>query len=158
VRESVEVSYLLVYFVVPAGALTLVLAGASHALDRFWAVVLLSGFTCYAVLPWIQTRPPRVLEPNPSSASGTSLARRVNEVLLRRASIQANTVPSGHAAVAVATALAVGSALPAAGWPFFLAATGIFVATVAGRYHYVLDSALGVLVAAMAWMAVVRWG
>ena len=154
VREGVELSYLLVHLVVPAGALTLALGGAGHALDRFWAAVLLAGFTCYAVLPWIQTRPPRVLEPRLPAATASGLVRQANELVLRRASIHANTIPSGHAAVAVATALGVGAALPQAGALLLVVAAGIVFATVAGRYHYALDSLLGVAVAVAAWMLV----
>ena len=71
-----------------------------------------------------------------------------------RASIQANTIPSGHAAGAMAVALAVGSTLPAAGVVFLFLALSIAVATVLGRYHYVVDSVLGVVVAIAAWMVI----
>jgi membrane-associated phospholipid phosphatase len=62
-----------------------------------------------------------------------------------------NTLPSGHAAGALATALAVGSVVPLAGVVFLLLAASIALATVLGRYHYVVDTVLGVLVAAAAW-------
>jgi membrane-associated phospholipid phosphatase len=77
--------------------------------------------------------------------------RRFNEAVLKRGSIQVNTVPSGHAAGAVATALAVASAMPIAGVVFLVLAASIAIATVVGRYHYVVDSVLGVIVALGAW-------
>jgi membrane-associated phospholipid phosphatase len=70
---------------------------------------------------------------------------------VNRASIQVNTLPSGHAAGALATALAVGTIMPFAGIVFLLAALLISIATVVGRYHYVVDTVLGVLVALAAW-------
>jgi membrane-associated phospholipid phosphatase len=70
---------------------------------------------------------------------------------VNRASIQVNTLPSGHAAGALATALAVGTIMPFAGIVFLLAALLISIATVMGRYHYVVDTVLGVLVALAAW-------
>ena len=154
VSDYFELSYLLVYLLVPAGATTLALAGHGDQVGRFWTVVLLAEFACYGMLPWIQTRPPRVLESIPGHVSHATSMRRFNLGIVDRVSIQANTVPSGHAAGAVATALAVGSTMPMAGAVFLVLAAGIAVSTVLGRYHYVVDSVLGVLVAVAVWIAV----
>jgi hypothetical protein len=54
----------------------------------------------------------------------------------------------------VAVALAVGAVLPWQGLIFLVLAASITAATVLGRYHYVVDSALGVLVAVAAWAIV----
>ena len=62
VTEYFELSYLLVYLAVPAGAVTLAIGGHADQIGRFWTVVLLAEFASYGMLPWIQTRPPRVLE------------------------------------------------------------------------------------------------
>lgn len=70
--------------------------------DRFWTVALVTDYVCFAVLPWIQTRPPRVLE---SGEPWRATFRSVNIRLLAAASIQVNTFPSGHAAEALAAAL-----------------------------------------------------
>jgi membrane-associated phospholipid phosphatase len=154
VAEYFELSYLLVYAVVPAGAVTLALAGHFDQVPRFWATVLLAEFICYGMLPWIQTRPPRVLENAAAGRSQRDAIRSINLGIADRASIQANTIPSGHAAGAAAVALAVGSTMPAAGGVFLVLALSIAVATVIGRYHYAVDSILGVLVAAAVWMVV----
>ena len=150
VIEFFELSYLLVYLIVPAGAATLALGGHADEVGRFWAVVLLAEFACYGMLPWIQTRPPRVIEGMAGTTRRPLLVRPINLAIANRASIQANTVPSGHAAGALATALAVGSVIPAAGAVFLIFAVSIAVAAVGGRYHYVVDSLLGVLVAVAA--------
>jgi membrane-associated phospholipid phosphatase len=154
VVEYFELSYLLVYLVVPAGAATLALAGHVDAVGRFWTIVLLAEFTCYGMLPWIQTRPPRSIEAAPGSSARTQSIRRLNISIADRASIQVNTMPSGHAAGALAAALAVASTMPIAGAVFLVFAVSIAVATVLGRYHYVVDSVLGLLVAAIAWAIV----
>jgi membrane-associated phospholipid phosphatase len=151
--EYFELSYLLVYLVVPAGAVTLALAGHADAIGRFWTIVLLAEFTCYGMLPWIQTRPPRSVDAAPGSPRA-QLIRRLNLGIVDRASIQVNTMPSGHAAGAFATALAVGSTMPTAGAVFLVFAVSIAVATVLGRYHYLVDSVLGLLVAVLAWAIV----
>jgi membrane-associated phospholipid phosphatase len=147
---GLEAAYLGVYLILPLGALTLVLAGAADALDLYWATVLLSGFVCYGALPWIQTRPPRVVCA-PRAKTGASPIRRVNLAILERGSVGANTLPSGHAGTAVAAALVVLSQTPIVGAFFVATAALIVIATVTGRYHYAVDSLLGVVVGVAAW-------
>lgn len=149
--ELLELSYLLVYAMVPAGALVLVLAGHPHALPRYWTVVFGATLACYAMLPWLQTRPPRALEPEDPFKGRTLWCRAANLAVLSHGSHRANTVPSGHAAGAFATALAVASVLPASGAVFLLLATMIAIATVVGRYHYAIDTLLGAALAIVIW-------
>jgi hypothetical protein len=151
VREYFELAYVLVYAVVPAGAVALVLGGHGASVPRFWAVVLLAEYVSYGMLPWLQTRPPRALE---QIAPPSSRLRRFNLAVLGRGSIQVNTVPSGHAAGAVATALTVASVMPLAGMAFLVLAASITIATIVGRYHYIADSVLGVIVAIAAWLLI----
>lgn len=150
VSEAFELSYLLVYFVAAAGALSLVGSGHVDHLNRFWTTVLLAGFIAYGALPWVQTRPPRTLRPDPDTRKAGSI-RRLNHYVLNRGSIQVNTLPSGHAAVALAVGLAVANVAPVAGSLLIGFAMMITAATVLGRYHYAVDSILGVLVAVVAW-------
>lgn len=77
--------------------------------------------------------------------------RRFNQLIASRASIHANTIPSGHVAGAFAAALAVFSVVPVAGAALLFLATSIAAASVLGRYHYALDAVLGLLVAIGAW-------
>ena len=148
--EYFELSYLLVYAAVPAGATTLAVSGYGDQVDRFWTIVLLAEFACYGMLPWIQTRPPRAIETSDNVAHA-GVVRRLNLSVVNRASIQVNTLPSGHAAGAVATAVAVSTSLPFAGIAFLFMALSISIATVLGRYHYVVDTVLGGLVAIVVW-------
>jgi hypothetical protein len=156
VREFFELMYVLVYAVVPLGATVLALGNRAGALDRYWLAVFGAELACFAMLPWAQTRPPRALEADSAPPAGPPLMRRLNLVILRHGSIQVNTVPSGHAAGSFAVALAVASALPAAGGVFLALAIVITVATVLGRYHYLADSVLGVIVALAVWVAAGR--
>lgn len=154
VREASELAYALVYPAIPAAVATLVIGGHGEVLPRFWAVVLLAEFACYGMLPWIQTRPPRIIGDAPETAEPPSCARRLNTVLLHRASIQVNTLPSGHAAGSVALAVSVLEVMPGAGLVFLALAAGIALATVLGRYHYAVDTILGALVGIASWWVV----
>ncbi|MDH4063947.1 MAG: phosphatase PAP2 family protein [Acidobacteriota bacterium] len=153
VRELFELMYLLVYVMLPIGATVLVLGGQGARLGHYWTVVFAAELACYGMLPWLQTRPPRALEDEPMPRERSGPLRRLSLAVLARGSIQVNTIPSGHAAGAVAIAFAVGSAMPVAGAAFLVLATGITLATVLGRYHYLADSLLGVAVAIAAWAA-----
>lgn len=117
---------------------------------RFWTVVLVTDFVCFGFLPWVQTRPPRALEP---VAPWSSAVRRFNMGIVSTASIQMNTFPSGHAAEALVVALL----LIGAPWPLvalmLAAALAISAGAVYGRYHYAADAVAGWVVAAMVWLA-----
>lgn len=159
-----ELAYFLVHVFVPAGFLILALAGLD-ASEHFWTPVLLAGYACYGTLPWLQARPPRMVEgvealdspagtiESAADAGGSARARvrGWNERVLDLVSVKANTFPSGHVAVALAVALVVRDLLPIAGLIFVPAALLIAAATVVRRYHYTADAALGLVVAVVCW-------
>jgi hypothetical protein len=153
--ESGELSYLFCYPLVPLGFSCLYLAGLRAEADRFWTVVFLAVFPCYGALPWLPTRPPRVVEGAPA---GYSTIRTLNLRILERASVKLNTFPSGHVASAVATALVVAAALPAAGGLLALIAGGIAAGSIVGRYHYLADVLAGAAIALAAfWISRAIW-
>jgi len=153
VLELLEAAYVSVYVVLPLGFGVALALAPGVDVDRYWSVVTLAELSAYAVLPWVQTRPPRALNDQMVIASRHLAVRRLNEFILRHGSVQVNTFPSGHAAGAVATALAVAAISPAAGWAFGVLALGIIAASIVGRYHYAADSVAGVFVALAAWLA-----
>lgn len=152
VLEGLELSYLLVYAMVPVGAVILAASGHASELPRYWAVVLAATLGSYAAMPWVQTRPPRTIELDDPFRGRTVWLRTANLAVLSHGSHHANTVPSGHAAGAFATALAVGTVLTGAGAGLLALAAAIAIATVVGRYHYAIDTVLGVSVAVLAWV------
>jgi membrane-associated phospholipid phosphatase len=80
--------------------------------------------------------------------------RAFNLWILRRASIQANTFPSAHVAIATACALTMLQLCPLwVGLGFLAIAIGIALGAVTGRYHYAADAILGVAVALAAFLA-----
>lgn len=145
--EFLEISYMSVYPIVPAALVLHLTRTAEPDAARFWAVILVTDFVCFGMLPWVQTRPPRALEPPPWSAKFRSLNLR----LLGGASIQANTFPSGHAAEALAAALMVTGAGPITTAILFLMALSISAGAVLGRYHFAADALTGWAVAAIVW-------
>jgi membrane-associated phospholipid phosphatase len=146
-REPLELAYLLCYPLVPAACAIVRLFGGAADLDRFWLAVLLAGFACYATLPWLVSRPPRLLTPFESPATGLAA---LNTRILRRVSHQLTTFPSGHVAVATAAALAVWPVSRPAGGAIAVVAAGIAGGAVAGRYHFAVDVLLGAVVGVVA--------
>jgi hypothetical protein len=149
VLELLEAAYVSDYLVVGAGAIIAGSAG-TEAVSRYWTIVLAAELVCYAALPFLRSRPPRALEPPGVVARRRPVLRRLNVAILDRASVQANTIPSGHVAGAVAAALAVMTVSAMAGWMLLGGALLISVSAVTGRYHYAVDCALGAIVAAAA--------
>ena len=143
--ELLEAAYVLVYPLIPAALAAQLLATPAPDPERFWTVILVTDFVCFAFLPWVQTRPPRAGRPRPP---WRSRLRPFNLLLLGRTSIQANTFPSGHAAEALAATLL----LAGAPWPILAAMAAatllISAGAVLGRYHYAIDALAGWLVAA----------
>jgi hypothetical protein len=150
--EALEAAYTADYVVVGAGALVAAAHGA-QVVSGYWTIVLAAELACYAALPFLRSRPPRTLEPPGIIEQRAPRLRRVNISILDRASVQANTIPSGHVAGAVAASLAVMSVSAPAGWVLLAAAAAITVSAIAGRYHYTVDCVLGSLVAVAAALA-----
>lgn len=146
--ELFELAYVGVYPLIPLALALHVAYAARPDADWFWAVILTTDYACFAMLPWIQTRPPRSVE---SGVPWDARLRKLNLGILNTASIRMNTLPSGHAAEALACALVVLDA-PAAvvAWMFFNAAA-ISAGAVFGRYHYTIDVVTGWGVALVVW-------
>jgi membrane-associated phospholipid phosphatase len=153
---SIECLYMATFLILPAGFLLLWLRGRSDLANHYWTLVLAADLSAFAPLAVFQTRPPWLLEP-PAVLPDTSV-RHLASLMVRRATIQANTFPSGHVAVSFAVAVALAGAMPLASLCFFACAAGISLACVVGRYHYVVDVIAGLLVAAIVTAASALWG
>lgn len=151
VQQVCELAYLLCYPLVPAAFVVVWLLGSAGEVDRFWMAVLMSAYACYASLPWLASRPPRLVSAAPVLPGGRVAA--LNARVLGRVSHQMTTFPSGHVAVSIACAAGVFVVSAGAGVVFGLAALAIAIGAVAGRYHYAIDVALGVVVAVVASLA-----
>ena len=142
-----EVAYLTCYPLVPASFTIVWLTGTAQDISRFWVAVLTAGYLSYASLPWLLSRPPRLLA---NAMAPATHVGAVNVFVLGRLSHQLNTFPSGHVAVSLAAAGVVAMVRPAAGAAVAVIALAIAVGAAAGRYHYVIDVVLGIVAAAAA--------
>ena len=149
--EAFESAYAGVYVLIPIALVIHLTFAPRPDPGRFWAIVLITDFICFAGLPWIQTRPPRVLETN---APWSSSVRAFNVRMLGATSIQVNTFPSGHAAEGLAAALLVTAAPPAFVLAMLVAGLAVSAGAVLGRYHYLVDALAGWIVAVLVFVAI----
>lgn len=154
VLEWLEAAYFGVYAMLPLGAWAAWSQGRVAAVDRYWTVVFLAESSCYLALAWLQTRPPRALEPWAARLRARSVFRYANEAVLTHGSHHMNTIPSGHAAGAVAVAVALAGLHSPLAPLFGVVAVAICIATVVGRYHFLVDTVAGALVGIAAWLVV----
>ncbi len=145
-RPLVELAYLFCYPLVPLSFALVWTQGTGADADRFWLTVLASAFACYCALPWLVSRPPRLLQTQTSTASR---AAALNAFVLGRVSHRMNTFPSGHVAVSCAAAAAVLPVAPLAGVLLAVSAAAVAIGAAAGRYHYIIDVVAGLAVVAL---------
>ena len=139
-----ELSYLLCYPLVPAGLAILYLMHMPQHSDYFWTIVLIPTYICHAMVPFTQTLPPWMLEPEKHHSGAI---RTFNFWIIKHASINANTLPSAHVTASLAASFVLMQFIPAAGFIFLWIAISISIAAVAGRYHYTLDVITAAIVA-----------
>jgi PAP2 superfamily len=134
-----EFAYLFCYPLVPGGLAILYLLQLAELSDIFWTAVLSPTYVCHALVPFTQTLPPWMLEPEKVQSKQTNLIRALNFWIIKKASIHANTLPSAHVASSLAVSLILLRFAPLAGFIFFWISISIAIATITGRYHYTLD-------------------
>jgi hypothetical protein len=158
VLELLESAYLACFVFVVAGLGVVLVDGAPGASDRYWSLVLIGELGAFGWLPWLQTRPPRAIEPPGPMDQRGLLVRAFNMGTLARASIQVNTLPSGHVSGSLTAAIAIWMAVPAAGPMALALAIAITVSSVVGRYHYTIDAITGVGLALLGWSVLLLFG
>jgi membrane-associated phospholipid phosphatase len=146
--QLLDAAYIGCFLLVPAGFALLVWAGRGDLGEHYWTIVLGAELGAFATLPYLQTRPPWVIE-----RLADDQGPRASVVFMKHATTGANTLPSGHAAGSLAVALAVADALPEAGSILIVLALVIAVATVVTRAHFVVDVITGVALAIAVWLA-----
>jgi membrane-associated phospholipid phosphatase len=137
-------SYLACYPMVPAGVAVLYLTGNASRVEMFWLVVLPPTLACHALTTVFRSVPPWALDPADGATAGRSVLEALNRWVTEHASIRANTFPSGHAASTAAVAFALWGPAPLWGGVFTGLAGSVALATVLLRYHYTLDTVLGI--------------
>lgn len=154
-RVSMEWAYTLCYPLPMVGLAVLYASGMGRYASKYWTIVLLPTYLCYALTPLVPAMPPRSIT-GKVRADGTRIKSRVfNLWILEHGSIQAISFPSAHVACALAISFVLLHYVPVAGGIFLAIAVWIGVAAIVGGYHYAIDVWLG---AAVALLVLAAWG
>lgn len=145
VGTGLQLGYLACFPLVPIAFAIVWFAGSPNDVARYWLGVLLAGYACYITLPWLISRPLRLIENNAADVTPGGVAR-FNRSVLGLVSHGLNTFPSGHVAVSVAAAIGAGAVWPAAGIGLGLVAAAVTAGAITGRYHYFADAVFGAAV------------
>jgi membrane-associated phospholipid phosphatase len=148
-----ELCYSLVYAIGPFCLAALYWWGCRDRADAFLFRFLLGTVLSYALFPYFPSEPPRTVFPGDNLPTYDTIFRQFNWWLLGGHGIHTSVFPSAHVSSAFAGAFALFRVVPErkwAGWVVTLLATGIFWATIYGRYHYAVDAVAGLLVAIVA--------
>lgn len=149
VLAVLEIVYMGCFVLIGAGFLILAANGHAGGADRFWTLVVAAELGSFAPLAFVQTRPPWAIERKPvlTDPAVHELAARMTQTF----TIRVNTFPSGHVAGSLAVAMGVMAVMPRTGAVLLVLALCIAVATIVGRYHYVIDAAAGAALTAAIW-------
>jgi len=145
-----EIIYVGCFLVIAGGFALLVLNGHSSHAERYWTLVTAAELGSFAPLAFIQTRPPWAIERKPVLAD--PFVHELAAQMTERFTIRVNTFPSGHVAGSLAVGLAVAGVMPWTGALLVALALAIAIATVAGRYHYVVDAVAGAVLTLALWV------
>ena len=149
-----EAAYLSVYVVAPLAVGTLYLFRRRAQADRLWTAFLLGLMLSYAQFPFWPSEPPRTVFPGWDLPNFLTPLRKLNLFLVGNYGIHSSVFPSAHVSGAVSGALMLRRIMPERRWAgdlFLIVALLIAVATVYGRYHYLVDALSGAAVGVLAY-------
>jgi membrane-associated phospholipid phosphatase len=140
-----ELCYLLVYGIGAYCVGRLSWLVGRKGINRFWNIFLLGTLGSYALFPYFPTEPPRYAFPDVAPPTVMTAARALNVWLLNGTTIHTGVFPSAHVSAAFSAAFAMFLLMPKRrdGWFLLFYALSVSVATIYGRYHYVVDALAG---------------
>jgi len=148
-----DAAYFLVYALGPLAVAMLYIYRRRARADRFLFLFTTGVLLCYAQFPFWPSEPPRTVFPGEDLPSYLTVFRRWNLSLLETGGIHTSVFPSAHVAAGFCAAAGMWSCLSEHKWVgrlFAAAAVVIAIATVYGRYHYLVDVFAGLLMTGVA--------
>lgn len=149
IPSLLELCYLLVYAMIPV-AIALATIYTRDRVEQLTFPLLITCLVTYGLFPFFPSEPPRTVFPTDLVPTYQTVFRQINWYICGGYGIHTSVFPSGHVSSAIAASVGVYRLMPKRRWAWgTLAAVtiGIFIATIYGRYHYLVDSLAGALVA-----------
>ena len=154
-----EAAYLSVYIIAPLAIGALYLFRHREQADRLWVALLLGLMLSYVQFPFWPSEPPRTVFAGLDLPSFLTPLRRLNLLLVGNYGIHSSVFPSAHVSGAISGALMMRRVMPDRRWVgdvLLVTAVLIAVATVYGRYHYLVDALAGTAVGVVAYHLALR--
>ncbi|HUS07392.1 MAG TPA: phosphatase PAP2 family protein [Bryobacteraceae bacterium] len=151
IPSVLELCYLLVYALPVVIMAMLYIFGLRDRAGVFLTYYLLGLFLSYVQFPFWPSEPPRTVFPGENAPLIDTFLRRANLFLVGTQGIHTSVFPSAHVSGALAAAFGVRRAVPEKPWFWrgvLIYALLVAVATVYGRYHYLVDAIAGLGVGA----------
>lgn len=155
-----ELCYLLVYAVMPFSLAVLYSHGRTDRIPRFLVIWILGTLGSYALFPYFPSDTPRRVFADMDMPQVMTAVRRFNLLILGGYGIHSSVFPSAHVSSAFSAALGMKAALPERPYlalGMLIYAALVAVATVYGRYHYVVDAFAGLSMSLLTYAAWRIW-
>jgi len=148
-----ELSYVLVYALPPATMAIVYLLKLRQRADTMLTICLLGLLLCYAQFPFWPSEPPRAVFPGQDMPTFQTPIRVFSLWIVGNYGIHTSVFPSAHVSGAVAAALGMAQLVPRRRLlvsAYFAYAALVAIATIYGRYHYMVDAIAGTAVGCIA--------
>jgi membrane-associated phospholipid phosphatase len=154
IPSALDAMYLALYAFPPVCLGILYLRLRRSEVNRFLATLFVGALSVYAILPHFPAVGPRLAFPGQDMPNYGGMWHSINVWLLDHGDISTGVFPSGHVAVAFASAFGLLRARCRRPWvcgAVFVAAAMVFLATIYCRYHYAVDGLASIGVTLTAW-------
>jgi membrane-associated phospholipid phosphatase len=159
IPSVLEAAYLSVYVIAPLAIGVLYLFRRRELADRFWLAFLVGLMLSYVQFPFWPSEPPRTVFAGMDLPNYFTPLRKLNLFLVGNYGIHSSVFPSAHVSGAMAGSLMLRRAMPEHRWAgtvMLSVAVLIAVATVYGRYHYLVDALAGAAIGSVAYRLACR--
>ncbi len=151
--EMLHLGYFSYYFIVPGAAVAAFLLKGPRALERASFTIALAFFICYLCFIVFPVAGPRYDFPQISGDPANGKMFGLVHTILESGSSKGTAFPSSHVAATMSAWFATGRESKRVFWIMAPFAVSLTLGTVYGRFHYGIDAAVGLLVAAVAYWA-----
>jgi hypothetical protein len=149
-----EICYTLVYVFAPIAMAMIYFYGyRGEGSDRLLFIYLLGTLLSYALFPYFPSEPPRAVFAGEDVPRIHTVFRQFNWWILSGGGIHTSVFPSAHVSASFSAAFGAFLVIRRgrwAPWALTAVASGIFWATIYGRYHYAVDAVAGLGVSLVA--------
>jgi membrane-associated phospholipid phosphatase len=151
--EVLHFGYLSYYLLIPTATISAYLSRGPRGLERVALTTGLAFFVCYLCFSVFPVAGPRYEFPGITGTPSEGLLFDLVHRILEGGSAKGTAFPSSHVAATVSAWMATGRENRRVFWIMAPFAVSLTLGTVYGRFHYGVDTAAGLLIAAAAFAA-----